>query len=445
MKIAIVGGGISGLSVATFLDFRSDISVFEASATVGGMTKSQTGEGVIRDLGANGFLNDEPAMDLLLERLNLKNQCVLAQGGSRYLLHQGQPIALPVKPPGILTSPLLPVLARLRLLIEPFKKVRKNEQSVSDYLGHRIGKGATAALADAMVSGIWAGDIQVLSMQAAFPRLVKAVETEGSLYKALKAKRASGTPVAELTSLPNGLGQIAETISERLGNQLHTQTAVSSLTQRDGKWVLGTSQGEQVAEQVVLALPTRACAELLNQLAPDASSALLEIPTAPVAVVHHLFDLTDWKAPTGFGILCPRKEKTSTLGILYTSSIFPQRAPPGKVLLRSILGGATNPEFCDQDPQEIQRIALENLKAILGDCPAPLKQTVVIYKRGIPQYTIGHSERVAQIRAALKPFPSLHLAGNFLGGVAVKDCVRVAHEVSLQIRQGDPSSWENRT
>jgi oxygen-dependent protoporphyrinogen oxidase len=445
MKIAIVGGGISGLSVATFLDFRPDISVFEASPTVGGMTKTQIDEGFVRDLGANGFLNDEPTVALLLERLNLDNQCVLAAGGSRYLLHNGKPVALPEKPPGILTSPLLPVLARLRLLIEPFKSVRKNEQSVADYLNHRIGKGATTALVDAMVSGIWAGDIQALSMQAAFPRLVKAVENEGSLYKALKAKRASGTPAPKLTSLPKGLGQIAETIAEQLGNNLYTQTAVSSLCQRDGKWVLGTSKGEQVAEQVVLALPTQKCAELLKELAPEASNALLEIPTAPVAVVHHLFDLNDWEPPTGFGILCPRKEKTSTLGVLYTSSIFPQRAPHGKVLLRSILGGATIPNFCDQDPQKIQNIAWENLKAIFGDCPAPLKQTVEIYKKGIPQYTIGHSGRVERIRAAIEPFPSLHLAGNYLGGVAVKDCVRVAHEVASQIRQSEPGSWENRT
>lgn len=436
MKIAIVGGGVSGLATAAFLDFPADLGVFEASSAVGGLIRSQSTGGVVRDLGANGFLNDEPTMDRLLDRLGLQNQCVTAEDGVRYLFHKGQPVALPAKPPGIFSSPLLPVSARLRLLLEPFQGLKEQEQSVADYLNHRIGVGATTALADAMVSGIWAGDTQALSMQAAFPRLVQAVEKEGSLYKALKAKKAAGKPTPRLTSLVEGMGQLTETIAHKLQDQLHTACAVSDLRAYKNQWRLQTPKGAVLADQVVLAVPAAACAQLLSKIAPKATQALLEIPTAPVAVVHHLFDAQGWRIPTGFGVLIPKKAGLSTLGVLYSSSIFRQRCPENKVLVRSILGGARTPELCDRSPDSIQKSALKDLKTLWGTCPAPLEQSVVIHKPGIPQYTLGHVDRIRKIQAALSPFPSLHLAGNFLGGVAVKDCVRVAHEVALQVRKG---------
>lgn len=445
MKIAIVGGGISGLSVAAFLEASPDLTVFEASSRAGGLIRSQTTAGVVRDMGANGFLNDEPAMDDLLHLLGLQEECVSAQDGDRFILHKGEAVALPQKPPGILTTPLMPFLSRLRLLLEPFQSLKKQEQCVADYLQHRIGKGATNALADAMVSGIWAGDIQALSMQAAFPRLVQAVEKEGSLYKAMKAKKASGRPMAKLTSLPGGLGQLTETIAHSLQAQLRTESPVSKLERHNEQWRLRTPHGEFIADQVVLALPAHTCARLLADVSPLASQTLLEIPTAPVAVVHHLWDAHGWEAPTGFGVLCPRKEGFNTLGVLYSSSIFPQRCPADQVLVRSILGGATAPLFCEEDPLTIQAIALRELEAIWGECPPPLEQSVVVHKTGIPQYTLGHLDRVERIESALSTVPNLHLAGNFLGGVAVKDCVRVAHKVALQVRKSLPARGLNRT
>jgi oxygen-dependent protoporphyrinogen oxidase len=436
MKIAIVGGGVSGLATAAFLDFPSELGVFEASDAVGGLIRSQTTGGVVHDLGANGFLNDEPTMDLLLEYLGLQDQCVIAPNGARYLFHKGQAVALPAKPPGIFKSQILPVSARLRLLLEPFQPLKKHEQNVADYLNHRIGEGATTALADAMVSGIWAGDTQTLSMQAAFPRLVQAVETEGSLYKALKAKKAAGKPTPQLTSLVGGMGQLAETIAHKLQDQLHTACPISELSFHKHQWRLQTPNGAVLADQVVLAVPASACAQLLSEIAPLATQALLEIPTSPVAVVHHLFDAQGWTVPSGFGVLIPRKEELSTLGVLYSSSIFRQRCPEDKVLVRSILGGATAPALCDRPPESIQESAFKDLQTIWGTSPAPLKQSIVIHKEGIPQYTLGHLDRIRRIQAALSPFPSLHLAGNYLGGVAVKDCVRVAHKVALQVRKG---------
>jgi oxygen-dependent protoporphyrinogen oxidase len=439
MKIAIVGGGISGLSVAAFLEPSPALTVFEASSSAGGLIRSQTKAGVVRDMGANGFLNDEPAMNALLDLLGLREQCVSAQDGDRFLLHKGKAVALPQKPPGILTTPLIPILGRLRLLLEPFQSLKKQEQCVADYLQHRIGKGAMSALADAMVSGIWAGDIQALSMQAAFPRLVQSVEKEGSIYKAMKAKKASASPTAKLTSLPGGLGQLTETIAHSLKGQLRTECPVSKLERHNEQWRLQTPQGEFIADQVVVALPAHACARLLADVAPKASQTLLEIPTAPVAVVHHLWDAHGWEAPTGFGVLCPRKEGLNTLGVLYSSSIFPQRCPADQVLVRSILGGATAPLFCDKDPQTIQTIALRELEAIWGACPPPLEQSIVVHKPGIPQYTLGHFDRIERIQSALTACPNLYLAGNFLGGVAVKDCVRVANNVALQVRNRLPT------
>jgi oxygen-dependent protoporphyrinogen oxidase len=436
MDTAIVGGGVSGLSVAAFLGFQNGVHLFEAGSQVGGLIQSTKEGGFVRDLGANGFLDDEAAVHELLERLGLGDQCLRAQGGARYLLKNGRAISLPEKPPGIFRSPLLPFFSRLRLLLEPFKSIRSEEQSVYDYLAHRVGRGATEAFADAVVSGIWAGDVHALSMQAAFPRLVKSVEEHGSFYRALKARQAAGTPSAQLMSLRGGMGQLAEAMAQALGEGLHRNTAILSLSQEGETWALGTSEGEQGARRVVLALTCRNSAKLLEGISPEAASILREIPTAPVAVVHHLFAPADWKAPDGFGLLCPRKEGISTLGVLYSSNIFPDRAPVGHLLFRSILGGATNPTLCERDPQSIQQEALENLQKILPNCPTPLAQHVQIHPEGIPQYTLGHQARIARLHALLAPFPGLYLAGNFLGGVAVKDCIRVAREVAREIRQG---------
>ena len=218
METVVIGAGISGLALSGFLRDDAKLTVLEASSELGGYARSEPIDGVLHQWGANGFLDNEPAVDALIAALDLSP--LRAQDGSRFLLHKGRPTALPAKPQQILSSPLLGFWSKLRLLCEPFRSVRTGEQSVADYLEHRLGRGVTEAFADAFVSGIWAGDPRQLSMQAAFPRIVADVEAHGSLLRALKAKRKAGTKAPTLTSFEGGLGAVGKAVEHRIKGRI---------------------------------------------------------------------------------------------------------------------------------------------------------------------------------------------------------------------------------
>lgn len=426
METTVIGAGVSGLAVAGFRHLDSELLLCEASTELGGLVRSERIDNVLIQWGANGFLNNEPAVDELVETLGLSP--LHAKGGSRFLLHGGLPTALPSKPQGILSSPLLSFWSKLRLLLEPLRGVRREEQTVTEYLSHRIGRGATQAFADAFVSGIWAGNPAELSMQAAFPRLVAEVESHGSLLGAMKARKKSGAPTPTLTSFKGGLSALAEAVEQTCRGQIQRGCEVTRITPTQEGWTLESSKGPIETQRVVLALSVRQSAKLLQPIAPDAAALLENIPTAPVAVIHTVFPSTGWVPPQGFGILCPHREKRQSLGVLFTSSIFPDHSAPDRVVVRSILGGRLNPGLVEEDPQRIQQKALEDLNRFLPGCPAPLSQHCIVHREGIPQYTLGHREKIAALHEAISPLKGLHLTGNYIGGVAVKDCIRIARE-----------------
>ena len=431
METAIIGAGVSGLALAGFLQHDANTTLLEASDSLGGLVRSERMSEVLYQWGANGFLDDEPAVQDLIDALHLEP--LKAKGGSRYLLHKGTPTALPKKPPALIGSPLLGFWAKLRLLCEPMRRVKTEEQSVYDYLCHRIGRGATDAFSDPFVSGIWAGDPKNLSMQAAFPRLVAQVETHGSLFRAMKHRKKSGKPTPVLTSFKGGLSEIGHALQQQFKGQIQTGCAVSALERDSSGWLLQTPQGAVSCQRVILALNASHSAKLLMPLAPKAAQLLDQIPHASVAVVHTIFSREGWSPPEGFGILCPHREQSNSLGVLFTSSIFPTHCPPDVVVMRSILGGTLHPTLAARDPQEIQQLALDDLKRFLPDCPTPISQHCIVHSGGIPQYTLGHRERIQAVRQEIATLPKLHLVGNYLEGVAVKDCIRVAQDCAREI------------
>ena len=431
METTVIGAGVSGLALAGFRHQDSALLLCEASDALGGLVRSERIDGVLTQWGANGFLNNEPAADELMQVLDLSP--LQARGGDRFLLHRGQPTALPSKPQSILSSPLLSFWSKIRLLLEPIKGVRTEEQTVAAYLEHRLGRGVTSAFADAFVSGIWAGDPRELSMQAAFPRLVSEVETHGSLLGAMKARKKSGAPPPVLTSFEGGLSAIAEAVERNSSGRIQRGCEVTQMIPKEDGWLLESSTGSMSTKRVVLALSVRQSARLLQPIAPEAATLLDSIPTAPVAVVHTVLPAEGWSPPEGFGILCPHREESHSLGVLYTSSIFPSHSTKDRMVVRSILGGRLNPGLVEEDPQLIQQKALEDLKRFLPGCPAPLSQHCILHREGIPQYTLGHRERIAALKEATAHLPGLYLIGNYIGGVAVKDCIRVARDCALAL------------
>jgi len=434
MGISIIGAGISGLSLATFLDAEEDLAVFEAKEKPGGWIRTEPNQSIYRNLGANGFLNNEASMDKLIAQLGLEKERVLAADGPRYLVNNGQAVALPHKPTHLFKSPLLSFFTKIRILCEPLVGCPSQEQTVHDFLTHRLGRKAGSLLAEAMVTGVWAGDPKALSMQAAFPRIAAMVDEHGSFYKALKHQRKKAGPAPRLMSLRGGVGQLSERIAQHLGNRLHLNHSIERIEKTDDGWLLHSPKGVHSTRTLVLATPAARTAALLENLIPEASVLLRSIPTAPVAVVHHIWPADSWSPPAGFGVLIPHREQKNSLGVLYSSQIFPDLAPQGHILFRSIVGGTKHPDICTHRNEDIQQIALEDLQSFVPECPMPSKQHVVKCSLGIPQYGLGHQQRIQQLQAHIQKFPGLHVVGNYLKGVAVKDCVRTSHETALQIR-----------
>jgi len=439
MGTSIIGAGISGLALAAFLDPEEELAVFEASEHPGGWIRTENHQSIYRNLGANGFLNNEACMDQLIARVGLEKDRVLAADGPRFLVKDGRAIALPHKPTKLLQSPLLGFFTKLRVLCEPFIGRSSTEQSVHDFLTQRLGQKAGSLLAEAMVTGVWAGDPKALSMQASFPRLTEMVEEHGSFYRAMKHQRKKNTPAPRLMSLRGGVGQLSAGIAQRLGNQLHLNHSIQRIERDENRWLLHSPHGTHSTEQLVLATPSTPTALLLDELLPEASALLREIPTAPVAVVHHIWHSGTWAPPEGFGVLIPHREEKNSLGVLYSSQIFPDLSPQGHVLFRSILGGTKNPDLCERSTEELQDIALKELQSFLPECPTPDVQHVVKCPLGIPQYTLGHQDRIHRLQEIIRELPGLHLVGNYLKGVAVKDCVRTSHDVALDIRGTTPT------
>jgi oxygen-dependent protoporphyrinogen oxidase len=254
----------------------------------------------------------------------------------------------------------------------------------------------------------------------------------GSLIKAMRARKADPSvasgPPGHLTSFRQGLGTLATAMASRF--EVVTGAKVTSLTQG---WRLGTADKTFEADAVVLATPAWASAALLEAIASDAAAALFEIPYVPVAVICQAFPRAGWTQPPGFGVLVPRAQGMDVLGTLFTSNLFPQHVPDDQFLVRSMVGGAIKPELLDLDDQALVAKVRAANEHLLGPLPQASRTTVFRHPRGIPQYTLGHRDRVARVRAAEAGLPGLFVTGNHLEGVAIKDCVRDGERTAKRV------------
>ncbi len=436
-RVAVVGAGISGLAAAELLRDGAEITVLEAGDQPGGNIRSERVGDCIFERAANGFLDSEPAMNALVRRVGLEEQLLPATGGTRYLYLRGRMRPIPTKPPALLASSLLSPWAKARLLLEPLMPAGPDDETVARFVSRRIGRQPLRRMVGPMVSGIFGGDPEQLSLPACFPKM-KAMEREhGSLLAAMRARRASAEaaagPAGHLHSFRGGMGTLTGRLAERQVD-LRLRSPVRALERLERGWRLRTPGGAIDAEAVVLACPAPIASALLAEHDRPLAAALDAIPYAPIAVVVTAFDRAGWRPPQGFGCLVPRGQGLRTLGTLFTSSIFPEHAPGGAVVLRTMIGGATDPEAIELDPQLLVGLALEEGAHLLGqELPRPMETRVYTYPRGIPQYTLGHLDRVAAVRAAERRLPGLFVTGNYLEGVGVKDCAAAAARLSPRV------------
>jgi oxygen-dependent protoporphyrinogen oxidase len=434
-KILIIGAGMTGLCAAWYLRerFSADaVRVLEAGDVPGGTARSAREGDFTCEWGPNGFLDKEPKTLQWLDELGLGTELVRANEAAAHrfvyrngTLHEVKP------PPGFLLSPLMSLRGRLRLLCEPLIKAKRNDEpeSIWDFARRRIGREAADILVSPMVSGVYGGDAKQLSLVHCFPIMAEMERTYGGLFKALRAKRKSGSaamgPRGTLTSLPEGIGRVPEVAASALGDALVTGCAVTGIRKAGAGFSVETSVGETYeAAAVVVAAPAYAAAEFCGAFGRDLVGALKGIPYAGIAVVCTGFAREQVKHDlNGFGFLVPRAEGMRALGCLWDSSIFPKRAPEGHVLLRTMYGGATDPGAVQLSDDELLALWRKEIGPIVGASGEPAHVRIYRWTRGIPQYTLGHGVRLRAIESAEDEYPGLVFAGNAYRGVSLNDCV----------------------
>jgi oxygen-dependent protoporphyrinogen oxidase len=441
LDVLVVGAGISGL-VAAFRLHRGGrrVAVVEAATRAGGVIGSRRREGFLYEAGPNSALDTTPLIGALLRDAGVAEERreASAVAAKRFVVREGRPMALPTSPAAFLATRVFSLRAKLRLAREPFirRAPPETDETVAAFVRRRLGDEFLDYAIEPFVAGVYAGDPERLSVRAAFPRLHALEQRYGSLIRGqvLGARergrsRDRAKNVASSFSFRSGMQTLPDVLARALP-ALELGVRATRVDRIEGGFrVTGEQAGvprSWQARAVLVATPAEAAAGLLRDLAPAASSALGAIPYAPVASVATAYARADVAHPLdGFGFLAPRKEDRPILGTLFSSSMFEERAPEGAVLLTSFVGGERDPALACAAPARIAAIVARELRDLLG-AGTPLWQEVVQWPRAIPQYTVGHLDRMAVVERAEREIPGLYLRANYRDGVSVGDCIKSA-------------------
>ncbi len=436
----VVGGGATGLAATRVLAKRGRrVALLEREARVGGNISTRSEAGWQTEIGPNTLIMKPPLYHLLNEMDLLREvQSANASAQKRFVAMDGAPVALPTHPLHALNNPLIGLEGWSQIVREPFvKRSSAPEESLAGFVERRLGRRVLERMVDPFVSGVYAGDPQRLSAQAAMPRLV-AIEREhgslirGGLSKLWQSRRAPPAMPREwrgkLVSFPGGLARLAERLGEEIqahGGEIQCQCEVSAISKVNDGWEITDSTGRRFrTRELVLTVSAPVTAGFLAPLDAALTAPLEEIAYPPVNAVALGFRREDiTHALDGFGVLIPSIEKRRTLGALFSSTIFEGRAPAGHCLINAFIGGRRQPEAAEgDDAQQVQQV-LYDLRDLLGIRGNPVWQQVSRWPRAIPQYELGHLERIKRLDAALAHHEGLHLAGNWRDGIAVGDCL----------------------
>jgi protoporphyrinogen/coproporphyrinogen III oxidase len=455
MSVVIVGGGISGLALAHGLRSRgTEVTLLEAGPRLGGTIQTRKRDGFITEAGPNSFVDREPTLRALAASLGIAGRIRMADPSAkrRYLYTRGKLRVVPASPPAFLKSDVLPLGAKLRVMGELFTpRAPEGDESLADFGRRHVGRTATAVLVDAVQTGIYAGDVEALSVGAVFPKLVELEKQHRSLVlgmartraaerKALPAGEDETKPSGAVCSFDGGLQVLVDTLAEKLGPVARTGVRLLGLRREGNGWRLAVEEhgqrAELAAEKVVLAVPAYVAAGLLRPLDERLAERVEGIAYAPVAVVHLGFAPGSMPPPDGFGFLVPTLERRRILGAIHASSTFPWRAEGGRILYTCMVGGAKRPDLVDLDDAALVTLVREELRELAGVMAEPIFSEVFHWKRGIPQYNVGHLERVAAIDEDLTRWPGLYLTGNAYKGIGLTDCIRSATALADTLARG---------
>jgi oxygen-dependent protoporphyrinogen oxidase len=458
-RVVIVGAGISGLALAYRLRQavpNVDLTILEQRDRPGGTIWTERRDGFQVEVGANGFLDTKPSTLALCRDLGLADRLLPASEAAsrnRYLFLDGKLRLLPGSLGAFLRSDLLSWRGKLGVLTEPFRPGRRAnaDESIDAFARRRIGREAAEVLADAFVTGIHAGDPALLSVRAAFPRLAALEAEYGSVLKGLtrtaRQRRADAAARGEtyrrpgtMWSFREGLRLLIETLRDRVGQPLlgvrvrRIETATGNGTPQPTWAVVAEGKDRWSAEAVVLACPAYQQAAIMADLDRELAERIQGIAYTRVVVVALGYRQAAVPMPLdGFGYIAPQRTRQDLLGVQWCSSIFPDRAPAGMVLLRAMCGGWHRPEVVGWDDARLLAAVRADLRRALGIVADPVFRHIVRWDRAIPQYQLGHLQRVAWVEARAARHPGLFLGGNAYHGIALNDCTEQAEQLAARV------------
>ena len=445
VQTLVVGGGISGLACAYALrKLGIEALLVEASARAGGVISSVRRDGYLLELGPQSFSGTSQLRSLCAD-LGITDQLLEAPARApRYVLVNGDLQAVPMSPPAFFTSSLINGATKWALVRDILGKSAppEDDESVASFVRRKFSDQLLDRLVGPFVSGVYAGDPEKLSIRSAFPQLHDAEQTAGSIVRGmmrLARKRKGPRERTTLNTFREGNETLVRALAGQLGATALTKTvAANTYRQNDGFFHVsleGGSNDSVSAKNVVFATPTEVTGKMLVQLDPSLEPLLTRVEYAAVAVVSLGYAKTDvGHSLNGFGFLVPRSAGLRILGTVWNSSLFPGRAPESHALLTTFVGGATDPSAAKLSSEELSSLVHRELASLLAIKGAPAFCNVTIWPRALPQYNLGHAERLASLNKNLARFPGLFLTGNYLRGPAIGACVEQAFAVAEEVR-----------
>jgi oxygen-dependent protoporphyrinogen oxidase len=484
-RIAVIGGGITGLAAAHRLHELlplSLLSLYEASSRLGGILETVRTENFLIERSADNFLTRLPHAVELCRRLGIadelrstddsRRRAFVVKGGQLLPIPDGFYLMSPRKLGPFFASPLLSLSAKVRVLAEPLilrgpaaqtqyaepQRLISNvrppsiDESVASFARRRLGREVFERLVQPLVAGIYTADPETLSMAATMPEFLAQEREQGSLLRAScrrphtddSAQTASGARYSLFAAPNKGIGYLIDSLQNRLPpNSIHLNAPVAGMqSTSDGRWLLRLAENAKLEtrnpqstfDAVILATPAYAAAILLKRRDPELAAALASIQYAGCAIISLGFKRDQIAHPlNGFGIVVPHIEGRRIIAASFASQKFPGRAPDNAALIRVFLGGALQPELLQLDDEQLRQIALQEVKDLLNVAGEPLITDVARRPRSMPQYLVGHLDRVALIERLIARHPALALAGNAYHGVGIPQCIASAEAAAESI------------
>lgn len=450
-RIAIIGGGIAGLSAAFYLEKARQggaslqWTLFEKTDRLGGVIRTERRDGFVLEAGPDSFLTLKPEAARLCQELGIGDQLISSNDAGRktYILVQGRLVAIPqglefMVPTRVwpmATTSLFSFKTKLRMAAEVFSSARKSagDESVGDFVRRHFGQEMVDRVAEPLLAGVYGGNAEHLSLRAVLPRFAEMEREHGSLVRAtLKAKamaRPQAKPQPLFTSLKNGMQQMVDALVGALPQssiRLKQQNLAVRQVQVNGDWQIESAGINERFQAVLLATPAPAAAGVLRQFHPALIEGLAKIQYTSTVAVALAYD--EAELPPGHGFLAPRSEGRKIMACTFVHKKFPHRAPDGKKMLRCFFSSSRMPDLLTHGDEAFQQIAQQELKEILGLNSQPKFARTFRWDRAMAQYETGHLDRVAEMEKIIGAMPGFHIIGNSFYGIGVPDCIKSARQ-----------------